>query len=103
MCPFSLDHNPRFHKPPYHPGRSVFPNPVGSHGLSPHSLPHVAEAQVLAHIHPSLPKFTARLDLSTVDPCNPALHVRQGCPSVSAMYREPLRLLRGVTFKRIVC
>ena len=55
MCPYSLDYRPRFRKPPYHPGQSVFPNPVGSHGLSPYSLPHVVEAQVLAHTTPRYP------------------------------------------------
>ena len=28
MCPYSLDPSPRFRKPPYHPGQSVFPSPV---------------------------------------------------------------------------
>jgi hypothetical protein len=96
MCPFSFHHSPRFHKPPYHPGRSVFPNPVGSHSLSPHSLPDVAEAQVLAHIHPQHTQFAARLDLSTVDPCSPALQVRQGVLLYPPCYPEPLRLVEAL-------
>jgi len=30
--------------PPFHPGRSDFPSPVGDHGISPYSLPYAAEA-----------------------------------------------------------
>ena len=39
-CPFSLLHNPRFRKPPSHPGRSDFPSPVGSNSFPRRIFPY---------------------------------------------------------------
>jgi hypothetical protein len=38
--------------PPFHPGRSDFPSPVGDHDFHPQPSHCTALAQVLTHLHP---------------------------------------------------
>jgi len=84
----SFPHGSRFRKPPSHPGRSDFPSPVGSQGrgmVSPSSLPIGAEAQVLAHIHPSRRSFTGWRALGSVDPVLPGPTGPGGVSSLAAV------------------
>jgi len=53
--PMGLSLTPVTHvsaSPPFHPGRSVLPSPVGDNSLSSETLPLQPETQVLAHIRP---------------------------------------------------
>jgi hypothetical protein len=50
--------------PPFHPGRSDFPSPVGDYGFSPRGLPNIAETKVPTHIRPLQYWFAFRLDAS---------------------------------------
>ena len=87
---------PRFRRPPYNPGRPVFPGPVGNLGLSSMSLPIGDEVQALVRIRPvfrGLPiasfHYMRRLYASSVS--GPALPMKP--PSVQSSF-APCRCYR---------
>ncbi len=83
--------------PPFHPGQSDFPSPVGDHGISSNSLPYTSEAKALAHIHPSTYWFTVRLVLRILFSTLLRHYVPKWFLLNTAMRREPLCPKAGVT------
>ncbi len=93
--PQSGSHSHVSASPPFHPGRSDFPSPVGGPGFPPAGLPACAGAQEPSHIHPLRARFTHRLGAAprvTVRHCvRTGLSPRDACQS-----REPLCLLEAL-------
>jgi hypothetical protein len=83
--PQSDFHGARFRKPPSHPGRSDFPSPVGSSGMSPEDLPRSQETQALARVRPTASGYISGSTHDDRDTVIPALR-----PDGEPFLRPPL-------------
>lgn len=86
--------------PPFHPGRSDLPSPVGGPDCPRAGLPDDSEAQALARIRPCRRRFARRLVLRSAGRRYPAQ-----CPDAersrrTARCREPLRPFEALPRRR---
>jgi len=80
--------------PPFHPGRSVLPSPVGDNSLSSETLPLQPETQVLAHIRPWTNWFDLWLDTYWGCHRSPALQSGRCFLCVPAVAESPFARFR---------